>query len=119
MVAQVPELPSSTIQGSPVSGRSALTQWCYDACCPWCSSDVFTAGKAGVPYVVFIDPFPWGFVFRPRDIAAAIRWARQAGWSAETGPTRALAFNDATQTFQWLAPGQRHSDCLGEAPKDL
>jgi hypothetical protein len=93
--------------------------WHYDACCPWCSNDVFTAGKAGVPYVLFIDPFPWGAEFRPRFIAAAIRWARQGGWSAESGPTRALALNDATQQFQWLEPGQRHLGCLGPAPANL
>lgn len=32
--------------------------WHYDACGPWCSSDVFTAGKPGLPYFLFVDSFP-------------------------------------------------------------
>lgn len=92
--------------------------WHYDACCPWCSDDVFTAGKEGAPHVLFVDPFPWGFEFRPRNVAAAIRWARASGWTAEKGPTQALALNDKTERFEWLGPGQRHLCCLKDSPND-
>lgn len=92
--------------------------WHYDACCPFCSSDVFTAGKQRAPYVLFIDPYPWGFEQRPGSIAAAIRWARKSGWSAENGPTRPMAFDDATQDFVWLRLDQRHLACLKETPQD-
>ena len=99
-----------------VEGSTFL--WHYDACCPWCSSDVFTAGRPGAPHVLFVDPFPWGFEFRPANVAAAIRWALQNGWSPEKGPTQALALNDETEQFQWLAKGQRHLACLKESPDD-
>jgi len=90
--------------------------WHYDAHCMACSDDVFTAGKPGAPYVLFLDPFPWGFEFRPRNVAEAIRWARAAGWSAEKGPTRALALNEATSSFEWLPDGQRHLACCPPTP---
>ncbi len=92
-----------------VDGESFV--WHYDGCCPFCSDDVVTAGKEGAPHVLFVDPFPWEFEFRPRNVAVAIRWARAAGWTAESGPTRALAFNDDTEKFEWLEPGQRHLGC--------
>jgi len=95
-----------------VDGEEFL--WHYDACCLLCSNDVFTAGKAGKPFVLFIDPFPWSFEFRPKNIAAAIKWARTAGWSAERGATRALSFHEKNQRFEWLPEGQRHGDCLVE-----
>lgn len=72
-----------------------------------CGDVVFTAGKPGVPYVLFIDPLPWPAP-PPAHVAAAIRYARAQGWSAESGPTRAVAFSEATQTFEWLPEGHRH-----------
>ncbi len=92
--------------------------WHYDAHCPYCSDDVFTAGKEGAPFVLFIDPLAWAFEIRPRSVAAAIRWARKGGWSAEEGPTQAIALNHKTDEFQWLAPGQRHIGCPDESPDD-
>lgn len=47
--------------------------WHYDACCPRCNDDVFTAWKAGDPYVLFIDPFPWAAEIGPKHVAEAIR----------------------------------------------
>ena len=88
--------------------------WHYDACCTLCSKDVITAGKPNARYFLFIDPLTWGFEFRPRSVAEAIRWARKSGWSAESGPTRAMALNDATHEFEWLEPGQRHLNCRKE-----
>ena len=85
--------------------------WHYDACCPWCSKDVFTAGKEGQPFVLFIDPYPWEFELRPANVAAAIRWGRNHGWSAESGPTRALSFDATKSDFVWLDAGQRHLAC--------
>ena len=88
--------------------------WHYDACCVLCSKDVMTAGKQGSPHFLFIDPYPWSMEIRPRSVAAAIRWARTAGWTAEHGPTRAMALDDTTQQFRWLVGDQRHLAC----PKD-
>jgi hypothetical protein len=88
--------------------------WHYDAHCVLCSDDVVTAGKQGSPHYLFIDPYPWGMEIRPRGVADAIRWARSEGWTAEHGPTRAVALDDSTQAFRWLAEGQRHLGC----PKD-
>ena len=93
--------------------------WHYDAHCPWCSNDVFTAGRQGQPHVLFIDPFPWGFELRPKSVAEAIRWAFRQGWTPEAGPTRSMAFNDDTSEFEWLADGQRHRACVGPAPDDV
>jgi hypothetical protein len=95
--------------------------WHYDACCPWCSDDVFTAGKSGAPYVLFIDPFPFAPAFElgPRAVAEAIRWARANGWTAESGPTRALSLNEQTAQFEWLAEGQRHLACVGKIPDNV
>lgn len=92
--------------------------WHYDACCPFCSDDVLTAGKQSSPYVLFIDPFPWGMEIRPRSVAEAIRWARSEGWTPENGPTRAAALNDETQQFVWLLERHRHIGCLKESPDD-
>lgn len=92
-----------------VDGEDFL--WHYSGHCPLCSDDVFTVGKPGAPHVLYIDPFPWNFEIRPRSIASAIRWAKNDGWSAEQGPTRAMGMNDATEQFDWLADGQRHRQC--------
>ncbi len=85
--------------------------WHYDACCPTCSNDVFTAGKAGEPYVLFIDPYPWAVEIGPGYVAKAIRWAKMQGWSALKGPTRALSFDSDTEEFFWLQNDQRHAEC--------
>ena len=83
--------------------------WHYDACCPWCSDDVFTAGKSGDPYVLFIDLFPWAAEMKPRYVANAIRWAKQQGWSSSIGPTKALSIDSHSEEFFWLKDGERHA----------
>ncbi|WP_223788198.1 hypothetical protein [Marinicella meishanensis] len=93
--------------------------WHYDAHCPWCSDDVFTAGKAGKPFVLFIDPFPWVAEMGPKYVAKAIRWARANGWSSSGGPTRALSINSADEQFFWLEDGERHAKCIGPAPENV
>ena len=85
--------------------------WHYDGHCPLCSSKVFTIGRAEKRFVLFIDPFPWGFELRPASVVSAIKWALDRGWSPESGPTRAMAWNDKTQEFEWLAEGKRHLIC--------
>lgn len=87
----------------------------YSAHCPLCSDDVLTIGKSGAPYVLYIDPFPWHFDFRPATIVEAVRWARDQGWTAEHGPTRAMSLDDRTRQFVWLPAGKRHleSERLG------
>jgi hypothetical protein len=72
---------------------------------------ILTAGKPGAPHVLFIDPFVWSMETRPRSIAAAIRWARAEGWTAEHGPTRGIALDETTQSYRWLAENQRHAAC--------
>lgn len=99
-----------------VEGQEFL--WHYDACCLWCSDDVFTVGRSGAPHVLFIDPFPWNFEIRPANIAAAIRWALSTGWTPDLGPTRGLAMNDSGE-FEWLAEDQRHLGCRGQTPKEV
>jgi hypothetical protein len=76
-----------------------------------CCMQVLTVGKPGAPYVLFIDPFVWSMEIRPGSVANAVRWARAAGWSPEHGPTRAMALDEVTQGFRWLADGQRHAAC--------
>jgi len=94
--------------------------WHYDACCPWCSDDVFTVGKAGEPFVLFIDPFPWAAPMSPKYVAKAIRWARAKGWSTLKGPTRSMSLDSRSETFFWLEDGERHSKCQDTtSSKDL
>jgi hypothetical protein len=93
--------------------------WHYNAHCPWCSDDVYTAGRAGDPYVLFIDPFPWVAEMGPKYVAQAIHWAVSQGWSTTQGPTKALSLDSATEQFFWLKEGQRHAACVGEAPDDV
>ena len=109
--------PSRGTRKIVVDGEAFL--WHYDAHCLACSNDVITAGRAALPFVLFIDPFPWDFEFRPKNVAWAIRWARSQGWSPEAGPTRALAFNEQTRELQWLPEGQRHLRCLKEVPAHI
>ncbi|MCW1885640.1 hypothetical protein OKA04_12950 [Luteolibacter flavescens] len=85
--------------------------WHYSAHCPLCSADVFTVGREGQPFVLFIDPRPWEFEIRPASVVAAIRWALAEGWTPEKGPTRAMAHNDMTHQFEWLPDGERHLKC--------
>ena len=92
-----------------IDGKKYL--WHYAAHCPLCSSDVFTIGQAGKRFVLFIDPYPWGFELRPSSVVAAIKWALNKGWSSEFGPTRAMAWNDENQEFEWLPDGERHLTC--------
>lgn len=89
-----------------IDGEAYL--WHYDAHCPLCSTDVFTIGQAGKPFVLYIDPYPWEFEMRPATVAKAARWALNNGWNPATGPTRALFWNEATHDFEWLPDGERH-----------
>ncbi|HEY5959147.1 MAG TPA: hypothetical protein VIV60_21465, partial [Polyangiaceae bacterium] len=77
--------------------------------------DVMTAGKEGKPFVLFIDPYPYALALGPKGVAEAIRWARRAGWSAESGPSRAVSMSN-TEQFEWLPEGGRHLSCVGAAP---
>jgi hypothetical protein len=85
--------------------------WHYDAHCPLCSTKVFTIGRPGQRFVLFIDPYPWGFELKPASVVSATRWALEKGWTPESGPTRAMAWSDKKQEFEWLADGQRHLSC--------
>ena len=89
--------------------------WHYSGCCPWCSDDVFTAGIAGRPYVLYIDPFLWNFELKPSNIANAIRWATKNGWTPDKGPTRAMSLDDNNKEFLWLPDGQRHLYCQNKS----
>lgn len=93
--------------------------WHYNAHCLWCSEDVFTVGKEGQPYVLFIDPFPFGEEIRPANVARSVQWAVSEGWSPENGPTRTMALDDEHNEFVWLKENQRHLSCLGKAPDNL
>ncbi len=93
--------------------------WHYDACCPWCSDDVFTAGKAGHGYVLYIDPFPHAAAFSPKYVAESIRWALSEGWSPSKGPTSALSLNTQTKAYFWLQDGKRHAQCVGPVPDNI
>ncbi|MEO1171892.1 MAG: hypothetical protein AAFX94_07540 [Myxococcota bacterium] len=79
------------------------------------SSVLQFANNAGEPHVLFIDPFPWNFEIRLANVAAAVSWAVEQGWSPGAGPTRAVAV-DQDDVFQWLAEGQRHLGCRGLVP---
>jgi hypothetical protein len=92
-----------------VDGESFL--WHYSGHCQFCSDDVITAGKPGAPYVLFVDPLAWAFEFRPSSVAAALRWARAQGWSAENGPTRGVALGEKSEAWEWLPEGKRHLEC--------
>lgn len=85
--------------------------WHYDAHCPLCSSKVFTIGQAGKRFVLFIDPYPWGFELRPASVVSAIEWALERNWSPESGPTRSMTWNDKIRAFEWLPEGERHISC--------
>jgi hypothetical protein len=71
-----------------VNGSEFL--WHYDACCIWCSDDVVTVGRAGAPYVLFIDPYlrasrglgarPHKRFFAPSATAGRPRIVRRAAW---------------------------------------
>ena len=100
-----------------VDGKEYL--WHYDACCPWCSDDVFTAGNSGKPFVLFIDSFPYAAEIRPRFIARSIKWAVSEGWSPERGPTKALSIDSNTEQYFWLEEGVRHARCIGAAPENV
>ncbi|WP_157496531.1 hypothetical protein [Hahella ganghwensis] len=93
--------------------------WHYDACCPWCSDDVFTAGKSGKPFVLFIDPFPYAVEIGPGYVTKAIKWAQSQGWSPETGGTKAMSIDSNSQEFFWLDEGERHAKCIGKAPENV
>lgn len=96
--------------------KSEKYLWHYNGHCPLCSSDIFTIGKSGKPFVLYIDPLPWGFELRPSSVVNAINWAVDKGWSPESGPTRAMAWNDRTQKFEWLPHGKRHLNCKVDSP---
>ncbi len=93
--------------------------WHYDAHCPLCSSKIFTIGQAGKRFVLFIDPYPWGFELRPASVVSAIKWALERNWSPESGPTRAMAWNDEIQAFEWLAEGERHVTLMSHKQNGL
>jgi len=97
-----------------VDGEEFL--WHYAGHCLWCSDDVFTVGREGAPYVLFIDPYAWHFEFRPAQVVEAIRWALKEGWTSEKGPTRAMALNDASRAYEWLPDGKRHRACKPPTP---
>ncbi len=84
--------------------------WHYSGCCLYCSEDVFTIGLPGKPYVLYIDPFSWNFEIKPSNIANAIRWAVNNGWTPEKGPIKAMSF-DRNDAFVWLPDGERHLHC--------
>ena len=92
-----------------VDGKNYL--WHYSGHCPLCSSDVFTIGRAGDRFVLYIDPFPWEFEMRPKSIVTAIKWALNKGWTSEFGPTRAMSSDGSDHKFKWLLDGQRHLIC--------
>lgn len=85
--------------------------WHYSGHCPLCSSDVFTIGQHGNRFVLYIDPYPWGFELTPSSVVTAIKWAVDKGWSPESGPTRAMAWKDKIQEFVWLPDGEHHLTC--------
>jgi len=93
--------------------------WHYDACCPWCSDDVYTAGQSGQPYVLFIDPYPYAATIGPGYVAKAIMWAILQGWSTSKGPTKSMSIVSETEEFFWLEDGERHAKCVGEAPETV
>lgn len=66
-----------------------------------------TVGNRGGRFFLLVDPYPWHFQIRPADIAQAIAWALDAGWTPATGPTRAVAFSNSAGSFVWLPAGQR------------
>ena len=91
--------------------------WHYSGCCPLCSNAVITVGNDGGRFVLFFDPFPWNFEFRPAAIADAIRWAVGEGWSFDGGPTRSMAFDDKLGHNVWLPDGARHLADLNPTAK--
>ena len=105
--------PKKGTRSIAVEGIDLL--WHYSGHCPSCSDAVFTIGAAGEPHVLFIDPYPWGFEYRPRDITAAVRWAFAQGWTPASGPTRAMSFDDGKKQFVWLPEGRRHLACAKES----
>lgn len=96
-----------------ISVDSVTYLWHYSAHCPMCSNDVLTVGITGMPYVLYIDPFPWNFEIKPSAIAEAIQWAVNEGWSPDQGPTKAMSL-DSTGAFIWLPDGERHLSCKKE-----
>ncbi len=82
--------------------------WHYAAHCVFCRADAITVGVEGERYFLYIDPFPWGFEFRPRSVADSVRWALAQGWSPALGPTCAMAWDDKRGENVWLPEGARH-----------
>lgn len=88
-----------------IDGENFL--WHYDACCIWCSDDVFTIGQSEARYVLYLDPLSY-LEHKPSSIVTAIRWALSNGWSPENGPNRGMALNNDTGEFVWLPDEARH-----------
>ncbi len=68
---------------------------------------VITAGTREGKYFLFIDPYPWDFEIKPVNIAAAVQWALNEGWTPGAGPNRHMAFSAITQSFVWLPEGKK------------
>jgi len=83
-------------------------RWHYAPHCLLCGTDFITVGVESKGYYLYVDPYRWGFEFRPQDVTDAIRWAMSHGWSPSLGPTRTLAWDDRRQQHEWLADGARH-----------
>ncbi|MGI0119708.1 hypothetical protein [Zooshikella sp. RANM57] len=87
--------------------------WHYDACCIFCSDDVFTVGQTGRSGYLFIDSFAFGEKIRPKNIADSIKWAVSHGWSPES-QSRNMSKNIETDDFYWLPDGVKHWTCTPE-----
>ena len=68
---------------------------------------LLTVGKEKDRYFLFIDPYPWDFEITPANIATAIKWALQQGWTPEKGPSKNMVWSAGKNSFVWLPEGIR------------
>lgn len=82
--------------------------WHISAKCLAGKGGSITIGKAKERFFLYLDPYVWDTLIEPSTIRCVIEWAKAAGWTAEKGPTRSVAYSRADKTYIWLPDNVRH-----------
>ncbi len=97
--------PSKHTRKLDIDGVTYL--WHLSGHCLYCSNTAITIGRSSDRFHLSLDPYVHDQEIRPGAIAVVIRWALKNGWSPSSGPSRAVAFDSATQSHVWLPEGSR------------
>ena len=73
-----------------------------------CGKCSITIGKSEAKFLLHLDPFVWNTTITPSSIRDVILWAKSEGWSAELGPTKALAYSAEAESYIWLPDGIKY-----------